>query len=320
MDTAVVLGDFVFQSYEVPEKIPFGGDQKLAVHQLVGGARVVDSMGREDMPLTWSGLFMGQGALDRARYLDFLRQQGSALILTWSEFSYTVVIQSFHADFERFYKLPYTITCLVVQDNASPITTLYPLDFNDAINGDMGLVSGYSSTVGDGVLSGLVGTLNTAIGAVSSFAGAAQSTISSVLQPLAAVQAQVSILTTSVNNTLINVSTVGGVLPGGSALASALNLTNQITSMQQMPVLRNLTGVLGRMGANLNLVNGSPNASSMTLAGGNLMTIAAKVYGDATQWTRIAQANNMSDPVFAGVATLNIPPMPSQSAGGVLNS
>ena len=56
-DTVLTLGDFEFARYEIPEQITFGGDQRLVVHELVGGTRVIDAMGRADAPLEWSGLF-----------------------------------------------------------------------------------------------------------------------------------------------------------------------------------------------------------------------------------------------------------------------
>lgn len=55
--------------------------------------------------------------------------------------------------------------------------------------------------------------------------------------------------------------------------------------------------------------------TTMTVVGGDLYRIAAKLYQDATQWVRIAQANNLSDPVLSGPVTLIIP-APNPSAGG----
>ncbi len=121
MDWKLKLGDFVFQETEIPEKISFGGEQKLAVHRLVGGGRVVDAMGRDDAALEWSGLFLGEQALERARHLDNLRIAGAPVALSWHELAYQVVIRSFHAPFERFYKIPYTIVCEVVEDKSKPL-------------------------------------------------------------------------------------------------------------------------------------------------------------------------------------------------------
>jgi hypothetical protein len=55
----------------------------------------------------------------------------------------------------------------------------------------------------------------------------------------------------------------------------------------------------------------------ITVAGGNLFTLAAKYLNDATQWIRIAQANNLSDPVLNGVVTLTIPAVNAAAGGGI---
>jgi len=47
-DTTVNLGAFQFALFEIPEKIHWGGSQRTAVHELVGGKRVIDAMGRSD--------------------------------------------------------------------------------------------------------------------------------------------------------------------------------------------------------------------------------------------------------------------------------
>ncbi len=53
------------------------------------------------------------------------------------------------------------------------------------------------------------------------------------------------------------------------------------------------------------------------VAGGNLFALAAQYLQDATQWIRIAQANDLSDPVIKGVRTLIIPPVDAAAGGGV---
>ncbi|WP_029630418.1 hypothetical protein [Zavarzinella formosa] len=56
---------------------------------------------------------------------------------------------------------------------------------------------------------------------------------------------------------------------------------------------------------------------TITVAGGDLFTLALQYLGDATQWNRIAQANGLIDPVLSGVNTLNIPSTNSNAGGGV---
>ena len=81
MATSLSLGDVLFADLEVPDHITFGGEQALTVHKLVGGTRIIDAMGRDDMPLEWSGWFMGAEALSRARYLETQRIAGTAVPL-----------------------------------------------------------------------------------------------------------------------------------------------------------------------------------------------------------------------------------------------
>lgn len=315
MTTRVTLGDLTFAYMEVPESIPFGGEQRLTVHELVGGVRVVDAMGRSDMPLEWTGLFLGDTALERARYLDTQRVSGQAMLLTWSELRYRVVIQKFEASFERPYQVPYRISCVVVEDQTGPVNTVEQPSVDDLMAGDMGLVNGFGSLIGDGPLSGLLGTLNTAIRGVSSFANAAQSTINAVIAPIQAVQGRVGLLIASASNTISNVGTLGGLLPNSPIARSTAALSQQVISFGQLPPLYGLQDTLGRMNANLGSVAG--NTRTQTVAGGNLYDIAASNYGDASGWTGIAKANGLSNPLVSGLQTLNIPPA-LDSVGGLL--
>ena len=53
------------------------------------------------------------------------------------------------------------------------------------------------------------------------------------------------------------------------------------------------------------------------MAGGNLFRIAAEQLADATQWIRIAELNNVPDPMLTGVITLLIPNVNSKTGGGI---
>jgi hypothetical protein len=57
---------------------------------------------------------------------------------------------------------------------------------------------------------------------------------------------------------------------------------------------------------------------TVVAAGGDMYHLALQYLGDATQWNRIAQANNLLDPVIQGVVTLNMPSVNPQATGGVL--
>lgn len=120
-DIVLLLGPIVFNDFEVPGGIVFGGAQRLAIHRLPGGARVIDALGRDDRALSFSGTFSGADATLRARALDELRSAGLPLPLTWDVFFYTVVIDSFQADYRAGNWIPYKVSCTVIRDEASAV-------------------------------------------------------------------------------------------------------------------------------------------------------------------------------------------------------
>lgn len=56
---------------------------------------------------------------------------------------------------------------------------------------------------------------------------------------------------------------------------------------------------------------------TLTITGGTLFHLAASELGDATQWIRIAQLNNQSDPDITGLMTLQIPYSDPNAGGGI---
>ncbi len=120
-DIVLLLGPLVFQDFEIPAGITFGGTQRLAVHRLPGGTRVIDALGRDDAALTFAGIFTGSDATLRARAVDELRSAGLPLPLTWDVFFYSVVIDSFQADYRNSNWIPYRISCTVIRDEAAAL-------------------------------------------------------------------------------------------------------------------------------------------------------------------------------------------------------
>lgn len=318
-DVVLKLGDFTFQRNEIPESIAFGGEQALVVHRLVGGTKVVDAMGDFTGPISWTGWIEGPDALARARQLTAMRAAGAAMVLSWSELQFAVVIHEFEPDFHRFYKIPYRIVCEVVEDLTLSTAGTGEASIDDLINGDMSAATDLADQIGDSTLTSLIETANSAVSAVSSFANAAQSTLNSVLQPIAAVRNEVQTLIASANNTLINITTLGGILPNNPISSQVQRLGNQLGAAQQLPVLVALDRTVGRVQLNVGSIYAS--AKQLTVAGGNLMDMAAKEYGDAMAWTGLAKANPQlgGDPQVQGIQTITIPPS-KDNVGGILNS
>lgn len=115
----VILGPVAFHGFEVPETITIGGAQRLAIHRLPGGTRVVDALGPDDSDIAWSGIASGPEAVARIRTLDTLRRAGLPLPLAWDANAYTVVISNFEADTVNPYWIPYRISCAVLRDDTA---------------------------------------------------------------------------------------------------------------------------------------------------------------------------------------------------------
>ena len=147
-NVALTLGGIVFADFEIPENIPVGGAQKIAKHELVGGERILDAMGRSDRPITWSGTFLGASAEQRAKALDALRVGGLAQTLTWSQYRYSVVVADFQPDFHNPYRIPYTITCEVSADLSLQTTSQANPTVDNAIQDDVNSVQDLQTTSG----------------------------------------------------------------------------------------------------------------------------------------------------------------------------
>ena len=170
-ESALLLGPILFQEFELPERVRWGGGQKLVVHRLPGGARVVDSLGRDDADIVWSGVFSGSDAAVRAGALDLMRAEGGAWPLTWDWFFFTVVIARFDADYTRSNWIPYRITCTVVRDEtAAAVETAVSL--TASVLDDLTTAQGFASGVALGVaVSSLASSTATQRG-TSAFVGA----------------------------------------------------------------------------------------------------------------------------------------------------
>lgn len=117
----VQLGPVSFEGFEVTSAVRFGGAQRLAVHKLAGGGRVIDVLGQDEAEISFSGFFSGSQATSRARQIDFLRASGATLPLSWDIFYYTVVIRDFSADYTSSFWIPFKMRCTVIRDEATPV-------------------------------------------------------------------------------------------------------------------------------------------------------------------------------------------------------
>ena len=138
----LTLGDVSFDGLEVPASVRFGGAQRAAVHKLLGGGRAIDTMGRDDHSLVWSGVLSGSNASSRARVLDALRVAGTVLPLAWDAFCYDVVILDLALEFCSPWWITYKIACIVLSDLAQSEAG-NPVDIAGSILADLTAASTY---------------------------------------------------------------------------------------------------------------------------------------------------------------------------------
>jgi len=235
MANILLLGPVLFQDFEIPEHISWGGQQRLSVHRLPGGVRVIDAMGRDDAQISWSGVFSGINAADRARIVDLNRASGSVWPLVWDSFYYSVVIATFQADYRRVNWIPYRIACTVLRDESE---ALVEVAASLAASGlaDLASAAGVGSSVD------LSGPLS-ALGA----AGAA--TLGT---------AAYGVALRSLNNTVVeiasSIATSGASLVAGT-IGGAADLMQAVGTAGQLATLANAQGFVQR--AQVNLLNAS---------------------------------------------------------------
>lgn len=238
-DIALLLGPVVFQDFEVPARINIGGAQRVALHRLIGGERVIDTLGRDDSELRFEGVFSGQDATLRARALDQLRAAGAPLPVTWDVFYYTAILTRFEADYRNAWWIPFRIACTVVRDEAAvPLTIALSLgdsalsDLSQAITWmagtDLGLTAAQSA----------LSAPSAAVRGTADYAGAQGS--------LAAVQ---SALFQTMNSTELTLKSANlGSTSSASDTIAALGTS--VSSAQQLAGLAIASGYVGRAASN----------------------------------------------------------------------
>lgn len=168
---ALLLGPILFQDFELPERVRWGGRQRLAIHRLPGGVRVIDALGRDDADIVWSGAFSGSDAAVRARALDLMRAAGGFWPLTWEWFFYTVVITRFDADYARPNWIPYRITCTVLRDEAAAVVE-QAASLTSTVLSDLTTAQGFGCGVAFDAAIGSLGSIQATQPGSSAYAGA----------------------------------------------------------------------------------------------------------------------------------------------------
>ena len=236
----LTLGAVVFQDFEIPSGINFGGRQILAVHQLTNGRRVVDCIGPDEFEISFSGVFSGADATLRSRILNSLRVVGGELSLTWDVFCYTVVISHFDANYENPVWIPYRISCTVVRDEAVA-TASFVISLGNSILSDLDVAASQCVGFGPdftGIQSSLTNPGVTTLGSAAYVAA------------LSRVNLIQSIIDTQIVSTE---AALQGIISSRPSPAGSLatDLVTSTTAAQHLAGLTSANAYLGRVARNL---------------------------------------------------------------------
>ena len=250
-DTILSLDGVVFQDFEIPESINFGGSQRLVVHKLIGGNRKVDALGSDQDDIAWSGRFRGASALPRAQQIDRLRIIGKPVTLSWGGLSYTVVIADFKASYQRSYEIPYRITCTPSDAEVAPAQASQTIDslVGGDLSGATGLLAGLSAPLA--TVSQALGSATSALGALGTLTGKSGSQTAGLLASITSAQAGIQgAITLGDGNVFQGASQIGSVV-AGDPIGSASRLTSQISALTDLSSLVNARGLIGRVAQNV---------------------------------------------------------------------
>ena len=247
MAVILTLGGIIFQGFEIPDVIRIGGEQALVVHKLPGGARTVDAMGADDADIPWSGRFRGREAESRARLLERYRKTGQVVPLRWSTYRYRVIVQSFRADYQQPFEIPYSVNCTVVSDESTPILTGIP-GIDELIGSDLGRALGLSDSLGVTAIASALTTARQAVGTVNTLRNAPAATLVEIAGTVGAAQQAVA---GAISTDSDVIASSAPVTAGGDPAAMAASLTNQASAYGQLNQLYQLGGTLTRMTKNL---------------------------------------------------------------------
>jgi hypothetical protein len=140
----LTLGGVTFQNYDYspPDEIPFGGEQAMKIHDLPGGARVIDILGPREADISFKGFIFADSAFATAQALDAMRASGQVVALTFGGTFRSVVVKTFQGVIHRFPNwVGYSITCTVASNpslgNLGSVTS----SIDSLIGADLGLAA-----------------------------------------------------------------------------------------------------------------------------------------------------------------------------------
>ena len=286
-----IIGSFLLTGMEIPTALDsIGGDQMVAVHNFPGGVRTVQSLGAfPPEKITWDGLFLGSNAWARAYALDRLRIDGALIDLIFGKWKWKGKIESFHVIIKHEWYATYHLEFIPTVDLSA---TPYTPNIDNATALLKQALDGISANTPTTLLGDLLPS--TISGPLSSLLSVAQS----------ALPAADGVLS------LVDPSAVQQINTYAEAALSAGNAVVGATSAEGLTfsLASSVLHVMSYAGIIKNIYTSTtPLSQALSLINPDLPSLAAQVYGDASRWLDIGQANGINEPYPTGKFTIGIP-------------
>ncbi len=258
----LIIGNLVLEGHEVPGRISIGGAQAVTIHKTPGGGRIIDAMGSDPGTIAWRGVFVGPGAAQRARHLDFMRQQGSPYGLSFGDYMFNVVIIHFEYDYQdQGAVISYRIRTEIVPDPNA--TTGAAVSLGLALQGDLStaqvvlqagalVVSAYSALAGGASGAASAAAMGSVAIGLASTAGIAAVTSAGSASGQAQIQGGLTAAAATVL-TAINAASTGSLAApvAGLSFASASTLAAAAAQAAALAALVRSGGYINRTNSNV---------------------------------------------------------------------
>jgi hypothetical protein len=117
--TPLSLGSVQFYDEEHPDELPLELQQVMAVHQIPGGGKVIQSLGPQMPPVTWKGNLVVVGSTTpnaRIFQINRMHASGSVQRLSYGPFAYDVVVKYWKPVPKNANWATYEITVEILRD------------------------------------------------------------------------------------------------------------------------------------------------------------------------------------------------------------
>jgi len=124
--TPLSLGGHVFTDITTPQELSFLPEQSQAIHNLIGGRRIVQNLGVVWGPLSWEGTLWGTTALVDDTSLMQMMNSGATQKFKYINYLFDVVVKSYNPTYRHRNKIEYKIVCTILRDRSGKTTKATP--------------------------------------------------------------------------------------------------------------------------------------------------------------------------------------------------